>query len=136
MARDLSGDKYREFLHYFREKFPLLRKKFPEEIEWSLITIPYGVRKPVYMSVEDFDDFREIEHRWLIENQIIDEYKNIPSFILEKNGLTTINTNEVMAVNSLNSRITEIKVRHSNGEENTFNVIGNIEFVKDKLRYT
>ena len=133
MAKELTGQDYSEFLNYFSIEFPALRSKFPKEIEWSLLDSPYGTRKPNDMRNEDFDSFREIELRWLIDNGIADENEKSPSFILATQGQTTIDIDKVILVEKITDETSRIGIRYDTGAEYIFEVVGNIDLVKKKL---
>ena len=130
---EITGELYREFINYFSNNFPGLRAKFPKEIEWTLLKPPYGVVKPIDMSIEDYDDLREIELRWRIENAILREDENEPMFILVASGSTQVNPKNVISVTTITNKSTEIKGAYNNGVDFSFNVVGTIDFVNKKL---
>jgi len=133
MARELKGQDYQDFLNYFSINFPALRSKFNKDIEWSLTTVPYGTRKPNDMSNEDFDSFREIELRWLIDNGIADENEKAPSFVLVRQGQTPIEIDKVILVEKITNETTRVVIRHKTEMEDAFEVVGDVDFVKKKL---
>ena len=132
--KNISEEGYADFVKYFKINFPGLTVKFGGDIEWSFLNGQSGVTKPSDMSREDFDEFRRIEYEWLIENEYVVQYKGRPSFKLVVNGIADINTNTILWKKELTDNSTSICVKEADGKEYVFDVVGNIDWVNNKIR--
>jgi hypothetical protein len=137
MNKKIDEGGYLEFItKFFPKHFPSLRAKFPSQIEWSMLNAPYGVRRPYEMSVEDFDDFRLVEHEWLLDNGYIAKDAIRPSFVNMVYGITIIPLPDVSidSVIPLDDRTTIINVTALNDNvPHSYSVVGNIDFTNRKL---
>jgi hypothetical protein len=129
---ELTGNDYRSFLKYFSNSCPELREKFPKEFVWSLIRSPFGMIKPQDMSDLDFDQFREIEHYWLVKKGFIQVPTGKISFIQPKSGLLLIKPKELLKLEVVDSNTTKIYWKEQ-GFECSLNVFGSLESVKNRL---
>lgn len=136
MSKKIDEGGYLEFLEYFKKEYPLLRERFPKQIEWSMLSLPYGVWKPDNMSDEDFDEFRRIEFEWLLENGYIPKYDSEILFVtpLPNNEVhITIDPKQVIRVIKQTSNTTNIIVVGNSNIEVSYIVVGNIDYVNSKL---
>lgn len=129
---ELTGNDYKSFLNYFSTNYPEIRTKFPEEFSWSLIEKPFGTRKPHGMSDLDFDQFREIEHYWLVKKGFIQVPAGKISFIQPKSGLLFIDPKELIRLEVVDSNTTKILWKEQ-GFEHSLNVFGSLESVKNRF---
>jgi len=132
MGKKIDEGGYLEFLEYFDRVHPALRSKFPAKIEWSMLTVPYGVWRPDAMDIETFDEFRRIELEWLVANGHIPEYEGTRIFKIVIDGTVTIHLNQVVKVIKVTDNSTNIIV-NVNGVEVPYCVVGNIDWVNSKL---
>ena len=134
MAKELNEKLYLEYLEYFSNEFPELRAKFPAQIEWSILTVPYCTRKPSDMSVEDFDEFRRIELEWFIDNDITRQHKNEAVFVNVIHGQTTIPHSAVLRIIELTDNSHSIICQMGNTDKEVeYSVVGNIDYINKKL---
>ena len=133
MAKNIMDGGYQDFIKFFQINFPALAIKFGKDIKWSFMDGCYGVMKPSDMSTEDFDEFRRIELEWKIKNEYFTQYQDNPAFVVVLNGLTNIPTNKVNFVRKLTDNSTTISMNDINGDENVYDVVGDIDYVNKKL---
>lgn len=139
MSRSILNGGYKEFIdEFFPKTFPKLRAKFPANIEWSFISDKYtGVKKPSDMSQDDFDEFRRIEHEWLLENDFISNDILNPSFVVRVYGLVWIPLPNVKieSVVSLDENFANVNIISLNDDKpHSYCVVGGLDYIKQKLR--
>lgn len=138
MNKKIEEGGYKEFIEeYFPKNFPTLRAKFPYPIDWSMSKAPYCTRKPHDMSVEDFDQFRFIEHEWLQNEGYLPKDENNPSFVNMVGGITYIPLPyvEFKSIIKIDEKHTNIDlISLVDNTPHSYSVVGNIDYVNKRLR--
>ena len=130
---ELTGTDYRSFLNYFSINYSELRGKFPEEFVWSLGAPYHGMQKPAGMSDFDFNSFREIEFRWLIEKGFIQSSFGQVLFILTEGGFASVSPTTVAKLEALDFHSTKVHIQPEKGNKYCLTVFGRLEAVEEKL---